>query len=249
MTAARSGPLKGRVRAPGDKSISHRALILAGLTVGRTRISGLLEGEDVINTAKVLRALGARVERIGEGVWQVDGVGVSGFATPARSARFRQFRHRLPADDGRGGRLPDHRDVRRRCLAAQAADAARARPAGAHGRQGDVGRRGRTPAADPCRRARSDPDRLRAAGGFGAAQVGGAAGGPRRARRDHGDREGSDPRSHRAHAAPLRRARCRSKSIGDGRKITLKGQPELTPRGCRGAGRSVVGGVSRWSRR
>src|SRR6476661_4619720 len=88
MTASRSGPLKGRVRAPGDKSISHRALILAGLTVGRSRISGLLEGEDVINTAKVLRALGARVERVGDGVWHVDGVGVSGFATPTGPLDF-----------------------------------------------------------------------------------------------------------------------------------------------------------------
>jgi 3-phosphoshikimate 1-carboxyvinyltransferase len=88
MTASRGGPLKGRVRAPGDKSISHRALILAGLTVGKTRISGLLEGEDVLNTAKVLRALGARVERTGEGVWEVNGVGVSGFAQPAATLDF-----------------------------------------------------------------------------------------------------------------------------------------------------------------
>jgi len=83
MTASPGGPLKGRVRAPGDKSISHRALMLAGLAVGRTRISGLLEGEDVLNTAKVLQALGASVRRTGEGEWQVDGVGTSGFRTPA----------------------------------------------------------------------------------------------------------------------------------------------------------------------
>ncbi len=88
MTSARSGPLKGRVRAPGDKSISHRALILAALAVGRTRISGLLEGEDVLNTAKVLRLLGATVERVGEGVWHVDGVGVSGFAQPRDTLDF-----------------------------------------------------------------------------------------------------------------------------------------------------------------
>ena len=88
MTASRGGPLKGRVRAPGDKSISHRALILAALTVGKTRISGLLEGEDVLNTAKVLSALGARVERTGEGLWEVNGVGVSGFATPATTLDF-----------------------------------------------------------------------------------------------------------------------------------------------------------------
>jgi 3-phosphoshikimate 1-carboxyvinyltransferase len=60
LTARRTGPLKGRVRVPGDKSISHRALILGALAVGETRISGLLEGEDVLNTAKVVRALGAR---------------------------------------------------------------------------------------------------------------------------------------------------------------------------------------------
>ena len=59
LTARRSGPLQGRVRVPGDKSISHRALILGALTVGETRISGLLEGEDVLNTGKAVRALGA----------------------------------------------------------------------------------------------------------------------------------------------------------------------------------------------
>jgi 3-phosphoshikimate 1-carboxyvinyltransferase len=88
MTARRAGPCKGRVRVPGDKSISHRALILGALTVGKTRISGLLEGEDVINTAKVMRALGARVERTGEGLWQVDGVGVGGFAQPSKLLDF-----------------------------------------------------------------------------------------------------------------------------------------------------------------
>ena len=61
LTARHSPALKGRVRVPGDKSISHRALILSAMTVGETRITGLLEGEDVINTAKVMRALGASV--------------------------------------------------------------------------------------------------------------------------------------------------------------------------------------------
>jgi 3-phosphoshikimate 1-carboxyvinyltransferase len=82
LTARRSGGLRGRVRVPGDKSMSHRALIFGALTVGGTRISGLLEGEDVINTAKAMRALGATVERIGEGAWLVHGVGVGGFAEP-----------------------------------------------------------------------------------------------------------------------------------------------------------------------
>jgi 3-phosphoshikimate 1-carboxyvinyltransferase len=82
LTARRGAPLNGRVRVPGDKSISHRALILGALAVGTTRISGLLEGEDVLNTAKAMRAMGARVERTGPGTWQVDGVGVAGFAAP-----------------------------------------------------------------------------------------------------------------------------------------------------------------------
>jgi 3-phosphoshikimate 1-carboxyvinyltransferase len=83
MTASRSAGLSGRLRVPGDKSISHRALILGALAVGPTRITGLLEGEDVVNTARAMAALGARVERLGDGHWQVDGVGVGGFAAPA----------------------------------------------------------------------------------------------------------------------------------------------------------------------
>jgi 3-phosphoshikimate 1-carboxyvinyltransferase len=88
LTASRRGPLKGRVRVPGDKSISHRALILGALTVGETKISGLLEGEDVLNTANAVRALGASVERRGEGEWRVHGVGVGGFAQPAAALDF-----------------------------------------------------------------------------------------------------------------------------------------------------------------
>jgi 3-phosphoshikimate 1-carboxyvinyltransferase len=88
LTASRHGPLKGRVRVPGDKSISHRALILAALAVGETKISGLLEGEDVLNTANAVQALGASVERRGEGEWRVHGVGVGGFAQPAAALDF-----------------------------------------------------------------------------------------------------------------------------------------------------------------
>src|SRR5271169_1124084 len=83
LTASRSGPLQGRARVPGDKSISHRALILGALAVGETRISGLLEGEDVLNTAAAMRALGAVVERTGgAGDWRVHGVGIGGFRQP-----------------------------------------------------------------------------------------------------------------------------------------------------------------------
>ena len=88
MGARRGGPLRGRVRVPGDKSISHRALIFGALAVGETRISGLLEGEDVLRTAAAVRALGASVERLGAGEWRVRGVGVGGFAAPAAPLDF-----------------------------------------------------------------------------------------------------------------------------------------------------------------
>jgi 3-phosphoshikimate 1-carboxyvinyltransferase len=88
LTARRGGPLQGRARVPGDKSISHRALILGGLAVGETTISGLLEGEDVLHTADALRALGAKVERGNDGIWRIHGVGVGGFASPAGPLDF-----------------------------------------------------------------------------------------------------------------------------------------------------------------
>ncbi|MPS66983.1 MAG: 3-phosphoshikimate 1-carboxyvinyltransferase [Novosphingobium sp.] len=77
-----AGPLKGRIRVPGDKSISHRSIMLGALAVGETRVTGLLEGEDVLATAAAMRAMGASVERIGEGEWRVNGVGVGALLQP-----------------------------------------------------------------------------------------------------------------------------------------------------------------------
>jgi 3-phosphoshikimate 1-carboxyvinyltransferase len=82
LSSGRSGPLRGEIRPPGDKSISHRALIFGAMTVGRSTIEGLLEGEDVLNTAECLRRLGAQIVRTGPGAWSVDGVGVGGFREP-----------------------------------------------------------------------------------------------------------------------------------------------------------------------
>jgi 3-phosphoshikimate 1-carboxyvinyltransferase len=83
LTVARpSNPLAGKVRVPGDKSISHRALMLGALAIGRTEISGLLEGEDVLATAAALNALGATVARAGDGRWIVDGIGIGALAEP-----------------------------------------------------------------------------------------------------------------------------------------------------------------------
>jgi len=76
-------PLRGRLRAPGDKSISHRALILGLLAIGETRVEGLLEGDDVLRTAGACRALGAGVTREAEGRWRVRGAGVGGLVEPA----------------------------------------------------------------------------------------------------------------------------------------------------------------------
>lgn len=83
MKSRKSGPLRGMAAVPGDKSISHRSLIFGAMAVGETRISGLLEGQDVLDTAKAMRAFGATVTRHGEGTWTVNGVGVGGFQEPA----------------------------------------------------------------------------------------------------------------------------------------------------------------------
>ena len=77
-----SGPLRGTIRVPGDKSISHRSIMLGALAVGETRVTGLLEGEDVLSTAAAMRAMGASVERIGDGEWSVHGVGVGALLQP-----------------------------------------------------------------------------------------------------------------------------------------------------------------------
>lgn len=76
------GSLRGTVTVPGDKSISHRSLMFAGLAVGESRIEGLLEGEDVLATAAAMRAMGATIERDADGIWHVAGVGVGGLLQP-----------------------------------------------------------------------------------------------------------------------------------------------------------------------
>ena len=81
LTARRAAALSGVVRAPGDKSISHRALILGAMATGVTEIDGLLEGEDILATARAAEALGAGVERLDQGRWRVTGHG--GFRQPA----------------------------------------------------------------------------------------------------------------------------------------------------------------------
>ena len=77
------GPLKGKIFAPGDKSISHRSLILGAMAKGKTNITGLLEGADIMATAEAMNKLGARVERIKKGEWIIKGCGDAGLISPS----------------------------------------------------------------------------------------------------------------------------------------------------------------------
>ena len=81
LTARGSRALNGVVSAPGDKSMSHRALMLGGLAHGETTIEGLLEGEDILATARAVQAFGAKVQRTGDGAWRIEGQG--GYRTPS----------------------------------------------------------------------------------------------------------------------------------------------------------------------
>ena len=97
LTARRSGPLRGEAAVPSDKSISHRALILAALTVGEMRVFGLLEAEDVLNTAHAMRQFGAEVTRVAPGEWSVWGRGAGGWDEPTAELDF--------GNSGTGARL------------------------------------------------------------------------------------------------------------------------------------------------
>ncbi|MCB2065119.1 MAG: 3-phosphoshikimate 1-carboxyvinyltransferase [Erythrobacter sp.] len=80
-----AGALTGRVRVPGDKSISHRSIMLGALALGETTVTGLLEGEDVLATAAAMRAMGASVERLADGSWSIHGVGVGSLLQPQQA--------------------------------------------------------------------------------------------------------------------------------------------------------------------
>ena len=189
---------------PGDKSISHRALILGALAVGVTRIRGLLEGEDVLNTAGAMRALGAVVERDSEG-WQVRGRRRRRVCEPRTVLDF--------GNSGTGCRLvmgavagcPITATFDGDASLRAPADASRSRPAGVGRRPGDQRRRWRPAAGHACRRPRSDADRLSHAGPVGADQIRGAACRACCPRRHHRHRGGGKPRPHRTDAEALRR--------------------------------------------
>ena len=107
LRAPPSGPLAGRIRPPGDKSISHRSLMLGALAVGETASTGLLEGDDVLATAAAMRAFGATVDADGDGAWRVNGLGVGGLLEPEGVIDY--------GNAGTGVRLA-HRPCRHPCL-------------------------------------------------------------------------------------------------------------------------------------
>ncbi|MEM6465360.1 MAG: 3-phosphoshikimate 1-carboxyvinyltransferase [Pseudomonadota bacterium] len=82
LSSHKTGPLRGTANVPGDKSVSHRSLIFGAMAVGETRVTGLLEGQDVLDTAKAMEALGADVSREQDGTWSIHGIGTGGFAEP-----------------------------------------------------------------------------------------------------------------------------------------------------------------------
>ena len=202
MTASASGPLKGEAHVPGDKSISHRSLILGAMSVGETRISGLLEGQDVLDTAKAMRAFGADVTEHGGGEWSVHGVGVGGFAEPEAVIDC--------GNSGTGVRLIMGTMATSAISATFTGDASlRSRPMAritdplalfgtrSFGRKG-----GRLPmtlvgAADPT------PVQYTFADAVRPGEICGSFGGPERARRNRCDRARGDPRPYRADAGRI----------------------------------------------
>ena len=201
--AQASRALSGRVRVPGDKSISHRALMLGALATGRTTIAGLLEGEDVLNTAKALA---------GHGLPGAQGGATRGRCWAAASAASAEPDGDIDfGNSGTGMRLmmglvAGH-DMRVRFVG----DASLSRrpmgrvlkPLTQMGLEVEEPGRDRLPLAVRGTR-RPAADRVCAAGRLGADQVGRAAGRAARGRRHHRGRGAGDPRPHRAHAAPLR---------------------------------------------
>ena len=243
LTARRHGPLKGRVRVPGDKSISHRALIIGALAVGETAIGGLLEGEDVLNTAKALRALGAQVERPAAGEWRVRGVGVGGFAAPAAPLDF--------GNSGTGCRLMLGAVAGCPITATFDGDASlRTRPMqrvldplhriGARTLAVTAGRLPLTLAG-----ARdAHPYRVRAAGAVGAIEVGGAACRLGSAGRDGRHRSGSDARPYRKDVGPVRRRRPGRAAGGEWPPHYASRPAGAFAAADQGPRRPVLGGVS-----
>ena len=199
VTVAAAPALKGRIRVPGDKSISHRALMLSALAVGESRVEGLLEGEDVLATAAALRAMGATIikesaaassggeqamgadiARGEDGIWRIHGVGVGGLLQPRAALDM--------GNSGTSTRLLMGLVASHPITATFTGDASLSAPPMKH----RLPRR--TPAADGARSLPGGADRLYATGRLGAGEVGDPARRPQYAGHDARDRAGRDTR-------------------------------------------------------
>ena len=227
--AARPGNvLKGRTDVPGDKSISHRALMIGAVAVGRTTVSGLLQAEDVLHTAAALRALGAGVQQSGSD-WLVDGVGVGGLTSPddiidlGNSGTAARLLLGLMATHDLKAHVTGDHSLRSRPMN-RVID-----PLSRFGATFDARDGGRMPLVVEARRnrfrwnttCRSRPPRS-SRPFFLPAQYAG---------RDHRDRTGSDPGPHRKHAegvlAPISMSCCWKT---EDRRISIRGYAELAAR-------------------
>ncbi len=226
LTAKRASALSGEAAAPGDKSISHRALILGALARGETTATGLLEGHDVLRTAAAMRALGAEIERdlTDSGpLWRIRG---GDWRDPGHPLFFGNSGTGCRLALGASGRTRRRGDLRRRPESAKPADGARHRAARPHGRDNRDARRTASGAAFARHRQR---DRIPAPRRLGASEIRDPSRSARRARNDDHHRADADARSHRAHACSFRRDARRRGRDGAGRRIAIGGGQDLKP--------------------
>ena len=222
--------LKGRIRVPGDKSMSHRALMLGAISIGETRIRGLLESDDVLATARAMDALGAKVTTGADGAWHVRGVGVAGLTQPEAPLDF--------GNAGTGVRL---------CLGLMASTPLTARCIGdASLSRRPMGRvieplqqigarfeasRGQSPAAHHSWRQGCRADHLHASGSLRPGQIGGAARRPQHPGPHHRHRADRDPRSHRTHArrpsAPGFRAKTAPMAVTSRSRVSMSSRARI----------------------
>ena len=229
VTSGAAGALRGTLRVPGDKSISHRALMLAASTAGETVVHGLLEADDVLATAAAIEALGATIERGGDGgPWRIHGRGVGGLARARQRPRPGQFRHRGEIADRPAGRSAIQLDAHRRRIFGRPAHGAGDRPARADGRPVHLPV-GRAAADDRSRHRPAASDRRSPGRRVGPGEIRNSS---RRAHRS-GKRP---PLSNGAGPGIIRNACCdRSapnvaiEETADGTAATITGQPELEP--------------------
>ena len=229
LSAKRARPLKGRVRPPGDKSISHRAFLLGLLTCGETKVEGLLEGDDVLRTGKACQALGAVIERLGPGAWRIRGPGIGALLAPRETLDFGNAgtgcRLMMGVVGGHGitatfdGDASLRKRPMRRILDPLRLMGAQVLSEAEGGRCPDRAQG----------RPRSRADRISHARRLGSDQVGRPARRPQRAGRDDGDRRPKPRATTPRRCSPISAPRSRSSPRARGGGSRSSAGPELRP--------------------